>query len=191
MAMSESSFVSTGGLKLEAAMVAFGLDIGGWTCVDMGANVGGFTDCLIKRGAAKVYSVDTGYGQLAWTLRNHPDVEVMERTNAMRVDPRVTELDLAVIDLGWTRQAHAIPAALRWGPKRLISLIKPQYEQTPPREAKGIWDDASARGIGAEVVAQFPSWGVQVIDWIESPIRGGSGKGKAGNREMLAYLEPA
>jgi 23S rRNA (cytidine1920-2'-O)/16S rRNA (cytidine1409-2'-O)-methyltransferase len=124
--MADHRYVSRGGLKLEAALDAFKLDVTGFVCVDLGCNVGGFTDCLLQRGASHVYAVDTGYGQLAWKLRNDDRVTVMERTNAMHVDvseisnleSQISGVDLATIDLAWTRQMHAIPAAMRWNPGR-------------------------------------------------------------------------
>src|ERR1041384_1734333 len=111
--MATGSYVSRGGLKLAGALDAFNVDVKGWICADLGCNVGGFTDCLLQRGAAKVYAVDTGYGAFAWKLRNDPRVVVMERTNTLYLQPPAVGIDLVVIDLGWTRQIHAIPAALR------------------------------------------------------------------------------
>lgn len=191
-AESESnSYVSRGGLKLEAALDAFDIDVGDMICADLGCNVGGFTDCLLQRGATKVYAVDTGYGALAWKLRNDERVTVLERRNAlhMDVDEALDEasINLAVLDLGWTRQKHAIPAALKWRPKRIISLIKPHYEA----DQRGILPDEQAALIAQQVIEQMPELGVRVIHHMRSPIRGGKGKGKAGNTEFLALLERA
>jgi hypothetical protein len=125
----ENPYVSRGGLKLRRALDAFesgefgldvsGLDVSGLWCADLGCSTGGFTDCLLQAGAARVYSVDTAYGELAWKVRTDERVVVMERTNAVHaeVPQEVIErggVDLVVIDLGWTAQAKAIPAALRW-----------------------------------------------------------------------------
>lgn len=193
----EHDYVSRGGLKLEAALDAFSLDVADWVCVDLGANVGGFTDCLLRRGAWHVYAVDTGYGTLAWKLRQDDRVTVMERTNALHVDPPTSDpTDLAVIDLGWTRQRHAIPAALRWQPRHIITLIKPHYEAdtpappAPKRRGKGgILDEAEAADVVervADELQQMP--GLTVAGVIQSPIRGGKSKGKTGNFEYLALL---
>lgn len=130
-------YVSRGGLKLDAALQAFAFDPAGLTCADLGCSTGGFTDCLLQHGAAHVYSADTGYGVLAWKLRQDPRVTVLERRNALHLDPHEAVEDfpgcsLVVIDLGWTPQRLAIPAARRWlrtdQPGHIITLIKPHYE---------------------------------------------------------------
>ena len=202
-------YVSRGGLKLAHALRAFSIDPTDMVCADLGCSTGGFTDCLLKHGAARVYAVDTGYGQLAWTLRNDPRVVVMERSNALHTPPPpgVIEdgrgVDLVVIDLGWTRQRFAIPAALKWlGPRgRIITLVKPHYEQE--REATGeargrgakesILDEAEALQIMDRVRAEMPAMGVSVVAVERSPILGGSlgpnakTKGK-GNAEWLMLV---
>lgn len=197
MGTEATSFVSRGGLKLAAALEAFALDVTGFVCADLGCNVGGFTDCLLQRGAAKVYAVDTGYGALAWKLRNDPRVVVMERTNALHMMPPAPppEVDLVVIDLAWTRQKHAIPAALKWHPRRIITLIKPHYEAEAPApgggKRQGVLSDDQAAAVTQQVLDAMPPLGVRVLGHIISPIRGGAGKGKAGNVEYLAIVEPA
>lgn len=197
------TFVSRGGEKLDHALDTFGLDVAGFVCADLGASTGGFTDCLLARGAARVYAVDTGYGILAWKLRNDPRVVVMERSNALHTTPPAEVsgaggADLVVIDLGWTRQHHALPAARRWlGPGgRVISLIKPHYEQEneggggrPGRERRGILPDDEARRVCDRVMAEIAGSGWQVLGLTESPIRGGKNATK-GNREWLALLAP-
>lgn len=193
---SENSFVSRGGLKLAAALDAFGINPAGLTCVDLGCNVGGFTDCLLQRGAAKVFAVDTGYGALAWKLRSDGRVVVLERTNAMHLNPSdlphpTSDIDLAVIDLGWTPQRHAIPAALRWQPKRIITLIKPHYEASDQTRGRGRLSDDQAHAVAQQALDAMPALGVTVAGHIRSPIRGGKSKGKAGNVEYLALVEPA
>ena len=105
-------FVSRAGLKLEHAMQTFGLDAAGKVCADLGSNTGGFVDCLLRRGAARVYAVDTGYGVLEWKLRNDPRVVVMERTNAMHV-VLPEKVQIVTIDVAWTRQQRILPAAAR------------------------------------------------------------------------------
>src|ERR1019366_10657003 len=104
------AFVSRAGLKLDHALTAFDLNVSQKICADFGCSTGGFTDCLLQRGAAKVFAVDTGYGVLDWKLRNDPRVVVMERTNAMHV--RLPEkVDMVTIDVAWTRQRSILPAA--------------------------------------------------------------------------------
>ena len=109
----ENDYVSRGGRKLAAALEAFGLDVTGLSCADFGANVGGFTDCLLRRGAARVAAVDTGYGALDWTLRNDPRVQVLERTNALHAEPPAERVDLVTIDVAFTPQRRVVPAAAR------------------------------------------------------------------------------
>lgn len=189
--MDTKRYVSRGGLKLEAALEAFELDVTDYVCADLGCNVGGFTDCLLQRGASHVYAVDTGYGQLAWKLRNDDRVTVMERTNAMHVDVSQisdlkSQIDLVTIDLAWTRQQHAIPAAMRWNPRQIITLIKPHYEASDATDRKGHLDEAEAEQVMQRVLTELPG----VVDRIRSPIKGGKGKGKTGNIEYLALLRP-
>ena len=187
------SFVSRGGLKLAASLDAFKLDVTGFTCADLGCNVGGFTDCLLQRGAAKVHAVDTGYGTLAWKLRNDPRVVVMERTNALHPPDDLPEVDLVTIDLAWTRQRHAVPAALKWRPRHIVTLIKPHYECDAPTGTKRrtiLTDDAAAE-VTQRVLAGMPALGVEVRGRVISPIRGGGGRGKSGNVEYLVLLTSA
>ncbi len=194
--MASCPYVSRGGLKLAAALEAFQLDVTGATCADLGCNVGGFTDCLLQRGAGKVYAVDTGYGAFAWKLRQDPRVVVLERTNAVHFDPSTLNgfagCDLVTLDLGWTRQRHAIPAALRWAAAkstaRIITLIKPHYEAERSLLKQGVLSDEDAVEVCEQVLADMPPLGVNVLAHIPSPIRGGAGKGKAGNTEYLALL---
>src|SRR5437899_8186322 len=107
-----SEFVSRAGLKLEHALVTFGIDVTGWMCADLGSNAGGFVDCLLQRGASKVYAIDTGYGALEWKLRRDPRVVTMERTNAMHAE-LPEKVARVTIDVAWTRQRHILPAARR------------------------------------------------------------------------------
>ncbi|MEL6328615.1 MAG: SAM-dependent methyltransferase [Planctomycetota bacterium] len=188
-------YVSRGGLKLEAGLDAAGIDPAGLWCVDLGCSTGGFTDCLLKRGARRVYAVDTAYGELAWTLRNDERVVVMERTNALHAEPdddarARAGVDLAVIDLGWTPQARAIPAALRWlKPDALIvTLIKPHYEVDKPELAKGgVLDPDRAAEVAREVAGRVVGSGFQELAYVESPVQGGKTKNR-GNREWLLAL---
>jgi 23S rRNA (cytidine1920-2'-O)/16S rRNA (cytidine1409-2'-O)-methyltransferase len=187
-------FVSRGGEKLEHALNTFEIDPTGYQCADLGASTGGFTDCLLKAGSVRVYAVDTGYGILAWTLRNDDRVVVMERSNALHTDPPPevgNGVDQVVIDLGWTRQKHALPAARRWLREggRVISLIKPHYEQEQSgRGRRGILPDDQAEQIVERVVGEIAESGWSVLGLVESPIRGGK-KASKGNREWLVFLE--
>src|SRR5215831_10312381 len=172
--MTLPTYVGRGGLKLRHALDQFRVDPAGLTCADFGANVGGFTDCLLQAGAARVYAVDTGYGTLAWKLRTDLRVVAMERTNALHAEPP-EPVDLIVIDLGWTPQRHAIPAALRWlrlgG--RIISLIKPHYELTAeekPLLMEGVLNESDAEQIAHRAADQLPALGVQVLGLTKSPI---------------------
>ncbi len=185
-------FVSRGGVKLAHALDTFELDVGGLCCADLGCSTGGFTDCLLQRGAARVHSVDTAYGELAWRLRQDSRVVVHERTNALHMEPAEI-VDLVVLDLGWTRQERAIPAALRWlGEQgRIVSLIKPHYEidraTLKALGTQGVLPDEEACRIAEETIAGLAGLGVRVVDAVRSPIRGG--KGGRGNLEWLALLE--
>ena len=126
----EPALASRAGLKLRHALQAFSLPVTGLTCADFGCNAGGFTDVLLRAGAAKVFAVDTGYGTLAWRPRSDPRVVTMERTNALHADRPEGGVDLVVFDLAWTPQRLAVPAALRWlrPGGRIVSLVKPHYE---------------------------------------------------------------
>jgi 23S rRNA (cytidine1920-2'-O)/16S rRNA (cytidine1409-2'-O)-methyltransferase len=191
-----TSFVGRGGFKLQHALKAFSIKPHGFVCADLGCNVGGFTDCLLQSGATKVYAIDTGYGALAWTLRNDPRVVVMERTNALHTTPP-EPVDLVVIDLGWTPQRHAIGPALRClkADGQIISLIKPHYE-VPKAQAKsllkaGVLAADDAERIVTSVCAEFPDLGAGVRGLTRSPIEGGASKGnKRGNAEWLVLLQP-
>ncbi len=188
-------YASRGGEKLRHALDHFGINAAGLVCADLGASTGGFTDCLLQAGAARVYAVDTAYGQLAWKLRNDPRVVVMERTNALHAEPPADGVDLVVIDLGWTRQGLAIPAALRWlrTGGRIITLIKPHYEIERPDFARlarnGVLPDDEAERIAEQVAERLRAEGHAVAGLTRSPIRGG-GKGSAGNAEWLALITP-
>lgn len=191
-------FVSRGGLKLHHALEQFHLDVRGLRCADFGANVGGFTDCLLRSGALHVTAIDTGYGTLAWTLRNDRRVRVMERTNALHATPSESELvDLVVIDMGWTPQRLCVPAAFKWLKPggRIITLIKPHYETTPdekPLLKNGVLGEPDAERIAQRVIAEMPAHHAEVLALTRSPIIGGAKKGNThGNHEWLALLRPA
>jgi 23S rRNA (cytidine1920-2'-O)/16S rRNA (cytidine1409-2'-O)-methyltransferase len=188
--LSESApgpYASRSGIKLAAALDAFAVDPSGWICADLGSNVGGFTDCLLRRGAKRVYAIDTGYGVLAYKLRTDPRVIVMERTNAMHAT-LPEPVDLVTIDVAWTRQHHVLPNAvsmLRPG-GRLITLIKPHYEADRRRLRKGVLPAAAARQQLDTIRDRIGALGLTVEQKIESPIAG-----QKGNLEFLALLSPS
>ena len=187
------TYASRAGLKLHTALEAFNLDVTGLTCADLGCSTGGFVDCLLQHGAKHVYAVDTAYGELAWKLRQDPRVTVLERSNALHLEP-VAACDLVTVDLGWTPQRLAIPAANRWlGKKssgRIISLVKPHYEDTKGAFAgsqKGKLDDDQALAVTDDVIQILEKMNFIIKNVTRSPIRGGKGK----NLEYLALITPA
>ena len=177
-------YASRSGEKLAAALRFFGVDSTGLICADLGSHVGGFVDCLLQHGAAKVYSVDTSYGTLAWTLRKDDRVVVLERTNAMHVE-LPEPVDLVTIDVGWTPQAKILPAAIRLlgSGGRIITLIKPHYEAPKELLQNGVLPDEETRHTVDEVRRFIDQNGWHVHGEIESPIRG-----HGGNREYLLHL---
>ena len=203
MKSEDKAFVSRGGLKLQHALGAFGLDVRGLRCADFGCNVGGFTDCLLKGGAAHVVAVDTGYGALAWTLRKDPRVTVLERTNALHAPAPADDqrVDLVVIDMGWTVQEKCVPAALKWIKPggRIVTLIKPHYEKSASTRGErelgrgtGVLEEAEAERIVAATLEKLPVLGARVLGSVKSPLEGGAGKKNAtGNAEWLALLAPS
>lgn len=191
----EPTFVSRGGLKLHHALTEFGLNITGLVCADLGCSTGGFTDCLLQHGALRVHSVDTAYGEFAWKLRNDPRVVLHERSNALHLDP-AEPVDLVVIDLGWTPQRLALPAAAGWlKPEgRIITLVKPHYEADKSELGdKGVLDPVRAEAIAGHVRDGLPRLGFAIEGWTKSPVLGGAtGKKKSkgsGNPEWLAILK--
>ena len=190
-------FVSRAGAKLEHALEEFNLDVTGLRCADFGCNVGGFTDCLLQRGAKHVTAIDTGYGALAWKLRQDPRVETRERTNALHAEAPAGGVDLVVLDLAWTPQRLAIPAALKWlaSGGRIITLIKPHYELRDEEKAwldRGFLPHERVPGVVARVEAEMPALGAKVLGSTQSPLVGGKTSKKAGvpgNIEWLTLLE--
>jgi len=181
-----SRFVSRAGLKLDAALDAFHLDVAGMTCADLGCNAGGFVDCVLQRGAARVYAIDTGYGMLDWKLRKDPRVVVMERTNAMHAT-LPEPVGLVTIDVAWTKQKHILPAGRRMLADNgsVISLIKPHYEADPAWLCRGVLPAERVPEVVEAVKADIRLAGLEVIGTIISPIQGAKG-----NTEILAYLRP-
>jgi 23S rRNA (cytidine1920-2'-O)/16S rRNA (cytidine1409-2'-O)-methyltransferase len=183
----DNPFVSRGGDKLDAALKHFQLDVSGRVCADLGSHTGGFVDCLLRRGAAKVYAVDTAYGILAWKLRKDPRVVVRERSNAMHVSlPEPVEI--ITIDVGWTRQAKILPAAARLLACNgsVVTLIKPHYEARVEELRNGVLPDDRMDGVVANVLAEITAQGWTGHGACPSPIRG-----HGGNREVFAWLSPS
>ena len=196
----EKKFASRAGLKIEHGLEEFELDVRGFRCADFGANVGGFTDCLLQRGAASVVAVETGRGVLAWPLRQDPRVEVRERTNALHADPPEDGVDLVVMDLAWTPQRLAVPAALRWlnpsGARRIVSLVKPHYEVRKEDQGlleKGFLPQEYAPRVLQEVLDSMADLGARVLGSTASPLVGGKTakrRGIPGNMEYVVMLSP-
>lgn len=193
----DNPYVSRGGLKMRHALQTFGLDVAGLRCADLGCSTGGFTDCLLQHGAASVTCVDTAYGQLEWKLRSDPRVTTVERTNALHAEPPENGVDLVVIDLGWTPQRLAIPAALGWLSEtgRIISLIKPHYELSDQmgkaEHSDIVLDDDKALEITEHSIADITKLGLKLDGLTRSPILGGGKRSKRkskGNPEWLALL---
>jgi len=184
MTESPSKYVSRGGLKLEAALGHFALNPAGWTCADLGSNVGGFVDCLLQHGAAKVYAIETGYGVLAWKLRRDPRVVVMERTNAMHA-ALPEPVDLVTIDVGWTRQRHILAAAARMLKDRgaALTLVKPQYEAARHLLRRGVLPAEHLEEVLAEVRRTVTEAGWHIEAEYLSPLLG-----QAGNQEVWLLL---
>lgn len=182
-------YVSRGGLKLEKALRTFPLEVTGRVVIDVGASTGGFTDCLLQNGARLVYSVDVGYGQLAWKLRQDPRVKVLERTNIryIPVEDFPEKPSLAVVDTSFISVAKFIPHLLEiLAPQaELVVLIKPQFEAGREKVGKkGVVRDPEVhQEVLEEMVAFFASQGLEVRGVTYSPIRG-----PEGNIEFLAYL---
>ncbi|NDY42240.1 TlyA family RNA methyltransferase [Dissulfurirhabdus thermomarina] len=185
-------FVSRGGLKLAHALDTFGIEVRGLSCLDVGASTGGFTDCLLQRGARHVIAVDVGYGQLAWRLRQSPRVTVLERTNIRHLAPGALgqPVDLAVVDTSFISLRLVIPAVLpHLGPGgRIVALVKPQFEVGRAHVGKGgvVRDEAALAATLEDLVRFFNrSLSLSVRGPVPSPIRGAKG-----NREFLVALAP-
>lgn len=183
-------YVSRGGLKLEKALKVFHIDPTGMHCIDCGASTGGFTDVLLKNGAEKVFAVDVGYGQLAWSLRQDERVVNMERTNIRHISPeQIPEaLDLAVADLSFISLKLVLPAisSVLKDKAELVCLIKPQFEAGKDEVGKkGVVRDESVHLAVIESILDFvPTIGLTVLGLDYSPI-----KGPEGNIEYLCYMK--
>lgn len=184
--MTTGRYASRAGEKLEFALDALAVDPAGIAAADLGSNVGGFVDCLLARGARRVYSVDTSYGTLAWKLRQDPRVVVLERTNALHVE-LPEGVDLVTVDVGWTPQARVLPVARRLVAPggRILSLVKPQYEARREELAKGFVRPESMDAVLERTRAAIEGIGWGSSRWVECPLGGGKR-----NREFFVLLVP-
>lgn len=195
-------FASRGGEKLEAALETFGLDVSGFVCADVGASTGGFTDCLLQHGAAKVYAIDVGKGVLHWKLRNDPRVVVMEETNARFVESLPERVDLVTVDASFISLKILLPVIKKWNTPSLLrlspvgrgdgsegdilALIKPQFEAGKKDVSRGdgvIRDPAIHRQVLLAVLGFAQQEGLTVRGLIKSPLLG-----PKGNAEFLVWL---
>lgn len=183
-------YVSRGGLKLEKAMQVFDISLDNCVCMDIGASTGGFTDCMLQNGASKVYSVDVGYGQFAWKLRQDPRVVCMEKTNIRYVTPEdIGEpLDFASVDVSFISLSKVLPAAhelLKEG-AQMVCLIKPQFEAGREKVGKhGVVRDPAVHEEVIEHVISFAKEdGFKILGLDFSPV-----KGPEGNIEYLLWIE--
>jgi 23S rRNA (cytidine1920-2'-O)/16S rRNA (cytidine1409-2'-O)-methyltransferase len=182
-------YVSRGGIKLAAALDAFGLDVNGWVVADVGASTGGFTDCLLQRGAARVYAIDVGYGQLAWKLQQDSRVVVMDRTNARYVKELAEPVALATIDASFISLKLILSVVAGWLQEggQIVALIKPQFEAS--RNQVGTGGVVRDKAVHRAVLQDLSSWAAArdmgLMGLIRSPITG-----PAGNAEFLAHWVP-
>jgi len=185
-------FVSRGGVKLAHALERFRVDPAGRVCLDVGASTGGFTDCLLQRGARLVIAVDVGYGQFAARLREDPRVHLLERTNIRTLTPErlPNRPDLAVIDVSFISLSLVLPPVLGLlaGPAEIVALVKPQFEAGRERVGKRgvVRDPAVHREVLAQAVAAAAGLGLGLLDATASPLLG-----PEGNREFLIHLARA
>src|SRR5688500_4237088 len=196
-------FVSRGGEKLDAALEAFDIDVTGFVCADVGASTGGFTDCLLQRGAAKVYAIDVGKGILHWKLRNDPRVVVMEETNARFVESLPEQVSLVTVDASFISLKILLPVIKRWffplssfddegkGKEErndVVALIKPQFEAGKKDVARGdgvIRDPEIHKQVLLDILGFAQQEAFHVRGLIKSPLLG-----PKGNAEFLTWLNP-
>lgn len=187
----DHAYVSRGGVKLEGALDDLSVDPSGRVCVDVGASTGGFTDCLLQRGAALVHAVDVGYGQLAWKLRTDERVRVLERTNMRKLAPR--SLDpaptLAVIDASFISLKLLLPATAEQldPPAEIVALVKPQFEVGRGKVGKGgvVRDPEARQAAVDDVVVAAAELGFRTRGVVDSSLPGA----KKGNVEVFVHLD--
>lgn len=180
-------FASRAGEKLDFALKEFHIDIKELICADFGSSVGGFVDCLLKHRAEKVYAVETGYGELAWKLRQDPRVVVMEKTNAMHV-VLPEKMDLVTNDTSWTKQEKIFPSILANLKSNglIVTLIKPHYEADKKLLHKGKLNEQIAEGVAKQTYNMLvKNFSITPKGLIKSPLVGSKG----GNSEFIAYFQ--
>ncbi|HXS14531.1 MAG TPA: SAM-dependent methyltransferase [Candidatus Saccharimonadales bacterium] len=185
--MPDTQFASRAGEKLAHALKEFPINVTGLIAADFGASVGGFVDCLLQNGAKKVYAVETGYGELAWKLRQNPQVIVREKTNAMHI-VLPEKMDLITNDTSWTKQEKIFPNILANLKEQgfIITLIKPHYEAEKWQLKKGKLEEKTAEEVSHQTVEKIQQlFGVQLLGFTKSPILGKKG----GNSEYIAYFQ--
>jgi 23S rRNA (cytidine1920-2'-O)/16S rRNA (cytidine1409-2'-O)-methyltransferase len=184
---SKPRFASRGGDKLAAALDAFGIQPEGWVCADVGASTGGFTDCLLQAGAARVYAIDVGYGQLDWRLRQDARVVVMERTNARTLERLPEPVDFVSVDASFISLRLLLPPIRGWlrAGGMAVALVKPQFEAGRREVSKGgvVRDPAVHRRVLIEVMVAAQGLDFAPLGLIRSPLLG-----PAGNVEFLLWL---
>ena len=182
-------FASRGGDKLEGALEAFGVTVKDRVVLDVGASTGGFTDCLLQRGARRVIAVDVGYGQIAWKLRQDPRVAVLDRCNIRHLesDRLVEAPDMATVDVSFISLEKVLPKIreLLNEPCEVVALVKPQFEVGREGVGKGgiVRDAAKHRAVKEKIDRLAPGIGYEVLGWIDSPLLGAKG-----NREFFVHL---
>lgn len=181
-------YVGRGGFKLAAALDAFGIDVAGRIAADVGACTGGFTDVLLQRGAAKVFAIDVGYGQLDWNLRQDVRVVVMERTNARYLEALDEPVNFVCMDLSFISLRLVLPAVQKWLQPQadIVALIKPQFEAGPEQVGRGgiVRDTAVHKQVVTDIITWAEEHQLHPRDVIRSPITGGDG-----NVEFLIWLQ--
>lgn len=186
--MQDKKFVSRGGLKLEHALKEFAVNVTDMVVLDIGSSTGGFVDCLLQNGAAKVYSLDTAYGELAWKLRQDPRVVVIERQNILFYDSLPEKVDLVTIDVTFTHLDKILVKVKDFikDNAKVIALLKPQYEDSKlAMHNKGVIPEEQRQALVATIVSNIQDKGWQLLSKTVSPITG-----KDGNTEYLLYLAP-
>ncbi len=182
-------FVSRGGEKLDKALDVFSVDVAGASVADFGASTGGFSDCLLQRGASRVFAIDVGYGQLAERVRTDPRVVIMDRTNVRHVEALPEPVQLVVIDVSFIGLKLVLPAAKSVLDDNggIVALVKPQFEAGKGQVGKGgvVRDPAIHRRVLEEMFQHAADLDLGIIGLIDSPIRG-----PAGNVEFLVHLRP-
>ncbi len=191
-------FVSRGGEKLQGALEAFGLDVNGRVCADVGASTGGFTDCLLQHGAAKVFAIDVGKGILHWKLRNDPRVVIMEETNARYVETLPEKVSIVTVDASFISLKILLPVIKKWfsstdieaeSKANVVALIKPQFEAGRKDVARGdgvIRDPEIHKQVLLDILRFAQDQGFGICGLIRSPLLG-----PKGNAEFLAWLMPS